>query len=669
MIEIKVFNDNYGWQKTMTFSPEEIAALQLSGRTDDDIAAMNPIPEKLANISANELESARNKLCEFWKTDNEDGLINLVRECDAQYWVECSAGVASEFKKIGAVPLPNTMVKNLLYGHKPFIPAQDGIRFMRQGADLPDRSAWRTIFLLSSIKQYDAVCESLSPLIDYNIVTREDAVGAFVALYDQTGDPSIYEQFPIWKETIRKARYILKDSKKKGRLTEYESMLLYRYFKYYLKGYEELSLHDLPTKYLYTKEDKDGVVYSLSGKRLIGVTDRKSFNSTNYVIADGVESLDEGAFMCISCLKHIKLPESLRRIGSKQFLQSGLEELTIPASVDFPIGRCMCEGCKSLKTVKFKNHQERLDIALFNGASSLESVNMPAGVVNVLDLCFADTSSLKTIDLTGVRFIGDDCFLNSGAQLKLPETVEIVGLTAFKGMSKDSVYLDNYPNPYNYTLDTKYAHHTFAEFFTEGPMWINGLAGLYGLVRYLQDLELREHTIEGRKIELSLYIKWLHDHLAEGCVFDKEMIEFCAFTMDPVSFSSLWFACIIAVKIEEEDLFFKEYEFLKYGIEFKNLLPEIYSIFDGRGSHRAIDDFIESISKDETVIHDRKAQSKCLNDADPTLLDEFEFALSNTHDDLCKVRMKSQYGYAHTTGPTMTTSKELITKLRDIMTV
>ena len=69
-------------------------------------------------------------------------------------------------------------------------------------------------------------------------------------------------------------------------------MLLYRYFKYYLKGYEELRLNDLPTKYLYTKEDKDGVVYSLSGKRLIGVTDRKSFNSTNYVIADGVESLD-----------------------------------------------------------------------------------------------------------------------------------------------------------------------------------------------------------------------------------------------------------------------------------------------------------------------------------------------------------------------------------------
>ena len=69
MIEIEVFNDNYGWEKTMTFSPEEIAALQLSGRTDDDIAAMNPISEKLANISANELESARNKLCEFWKMD------------------------------------------------------------------------------------------------------------------------------------------------------------------------------------------------------------------------------------------------------------------------------------------------------------------------------------------------------------------------------------------------------------------------------------------------------------------------------------------------------------------------------------------------------------------------------------------------------------------------
>jgi len=669
MIEIEVLDENYGWEKAQTFSPEEIVALQLSGKSDDVIAAMNPVPEKLAYISAHEFESARNRLCRFWKTDKEDAFTNLVRETDAQYWIECSAGVASEFKRISAVPVPNTMVKYLLYDHDRIIPAQDGIRFMRQESDLPDRSAWRTIFLLSSIKQYDAVCESLSPLKDYNITTREDAVGAFVALYDQTSDPSIYEQFPIWKETIRRARYILKDCKKNGRLTEHESLLMNRYFKYYLHDYKTLKLEDIPTKYLYTKEDKDGVVYSQSGKRLIGVNDRKRFNSTNYVVADGVESMDDDAMMCLPSLKQISLPETLRRIGSNQFLQSGLESLTIPASVDFAIDGCMCEGCKSLKTVEFKNHQEELGIAMFNGCSSLESVKMPVGVVRLQDLCFAETSSLKTLDLTGVRFIGDECFLNSSAKLRLPETVDVVGLTSFKGMPEDSVYLDNYPNPYNYTLNSKFAHHTFAEFFTEGPMWINGLAALYGLVRYLQDSDLRVHTIEGRKTELALYIKWLHDHIVEGCVFDKEMIEFCAFTMDPATFSSLWFASIMAVKIDEEDLFFKPFLMLKYGIEFKNLLPTIYSIFDSRGSHQAIDEFVETIGKDKNMIHNRKEQSEYLNEADPTLLDEFKFTLTNAHDDLCKVRMKSQYGYAHSTGPTMTTSLELIKRFHDIMSI
>ena len=306
---------------------------------------------------------------------------------------------------------------------------------------------------------------------------------------------------------------------------------------------------------------------------------------------------------------------------------------------------------------------------MFNGCSSLESVKMPVGVVRLQDLCFAETSSLKTIDLTGVRYIGDECFLNSSAKLRLPETVDVVGLTSFKGMPEDSVYLDNYPNPYNYTLNTKFAHHTFAEFFTEGPMWINGLAGLYGLVRYLQDSDLRVHTIEGRKTELALYIKWLHDHLAEGCIFDKEMIDFCAFTMDPATFSSLWFASIMAVKIDEEDLFFKGFEMLKYGIEFKNLLPTIYSIFDSRGSHQAIDEFVESICRDRNVIHNRKEQTKYLNEADSTLLDEFEFAFVNSHDDLCKVRMKSQYGYAHSAGPTLTTSNELIKRFHDVMSV
>jgi len=648
MIDIEVFDKEFGWTSEKTFSAAEIVALQLSGNTDDIISSMNP--DSFCVSDKKQLAFASDKLRKFWNLDKEDEFTHLLRECDAQYYVECSASVAKAFKRIGAIPVPNYMIKYLLR-NEDVIPAQDSIRFMHQEQS-PDHSAWRTIFLLNSIKQWDAVYDFLSPLDTFTINSRQDAVKVIQSLYDQTSESMVYEQFPRWREAVRTARYNLKDHKNEG-LTELELGLLYRYSKDYLGNYKELTLQDIPTNYLETITDEYGVRYSNTQKRLIGVSIRKSFSCNDYVVPATVESIDDNAMMCLSTLKHITLPNSLRRIGCNQFLDSALEELSIPESVDFIIDGCMCEGCKSLKSVVFNNHQEYLSIATFNGCGALESVRLPKGLVGLSDNVFSGTSNLKSLDIEGVRWIGGECFLDCGLPLlKLTPSIEEVTEDAFNGMGKHSVHLYKMPTPYLFAGDREFGFdaHDTAELFT--ACWIHDLLGLYGIIRLLQDKRVRNYQLESTKKELSDYLKWMCDHIVDE--LDDETIQYCAYTMEPSTFSPLYFACIIATKISEEDLVFDAPLCIKYGLEFKQHLPTLYALVDEHGSHEAIDNFIQTIGEVSSIQKDSMLSS------------ELEVASTLSFGDRTIVRMKSQFGYT-SSSPSITVSNSLIAEFINVV--
>lgn len=643
MIDIEVFDKEDGWTTEKTFSAVEITCLQMSGVSDDKISSMQPTD--ISSFNDKILEYAPSKLIKFWLQDKECNFIHLVRESNAHYYVECSASMARAFKHFGAVPVPNSMVKYLLHMEE-VIPAQDGIRFMHQEQSLPDHRAWRTIFLLNSIKQYDAVNEYLCPLDDLSITCKEDAVKIIQTLYDLTSDPMIYEQFPKWREAVRTARYYLKDHKNEG-LTEHELGLLHRYSKYYLSDYKEIALQDIPCDYLETITDEYGIRFSKSMKRLIGVVDRKSFNCSDYKVPDTVESMDDNAMMCLSVLRHISLPDSLRRIGCNQFLHSSLEELTIPASVDFLIDDCLCEGCKSLKSVEFKGHQEYLNIAMFNGCSTLESVVLPKGLVGLSDNVFSGTDNLQSLDIKGVRWIGGECFLGSGLpRLDVTSSIEEVAPDAFVGMGEHAVYLYKMPTPYLFGGDRKFvfdAHET-AELFTS--CWIHDLLGIYGEIRQIQDKCVRMHNLEVKKKELSYYLQWMCDHICDE--LDEETIQYCAYTMNPATFSPLYFACIIATKLSEEDYIIDSGLCAKLGQEFKFLLPTLYSLVDKNGSHKAIADFIQQIGKAD------------IPTTDSMMYSELQVAINFFSDEERSiVRMKSQFGYSQSS-PSITVQRELV---------
>lgn len=75
---------------------------------------------------------------------------------------------------------------------------------------------------------------------------------------------------------------------------------------------------------------------TLEGKKVTGVFDYGFQNRADIIsvdIAEGVDTLERGAFMNCTNLKSVSLPESLRRIYSDVFVNTAIEELVVPKNV------------------------------------------------------------------------------------------------------------------------------------------------------------------------------------------------------------------------------------------------------------------------------------------------------------------------------------------------
>lgn len=88
-------------------------------------------------------------------------------------------------------------------------------------------------------------------------------------------------------------------------------------------------------------KDRDGVLYSTDGKRLLGI-ERKDFSAYKYVIKEGTEVICDHAFSC-SSIRNIVIPDSVIVIGERAF-----NECTSLKYVD--IGK----GVKIIKTFAFR---------------------------------------------------------------------------------------------------------------------------------------------------------------------------------------------------------------------------------------------------------------------------------------------------------------------------
>lgn len=159
-------------------------------------------------------------------------------------------------------------------------------------------------------------------------------------------------------------------------------------------------------------------------------------------IPEGVEEIADEAFVDSSALSVITLPSTLKIIGEAAFENTGIVNLTIPASVTSIKDDAFLD-CIKLESLVFEDGTSALTVGkyVFDGCIALQSAVISSNVSSLGDYAFSNCTSLVSItfntDSNGksmLTTIGQRTFLNCGfSDLVLPEGLTTITSNAFYG--------------------------------------------------------------------------------------------------------------------------------------------------------------------------------------------------------------------------------------------
>lgn len=147
-----------------------------------------------------------------------------------------------------------------------------------------------------------------------------------------------------------------------------------------------------------------------------------------------VVELRDNAFYECSSLRHIDLPDTVRKIGHHCFYAcSSLESITIPAAVS-EIGMGSFCGCASLRSANLPDSFSVLPESCFRSCTSLTSFTVPDSIRTIGDFCFSGCTGLENVSLgKSLTRVGDCSFYmcSSLKGLYVPPSVKDIGICAF----------------------------------------------------------------------------------------------------------------------------------------------------------------------------------------------------------------------------------------------
>ncbi|MBR5759997.1 MAG: leucine-rich repeat domain-containing protein, partial [Thermoguttaceae bacterium] len=163
----------------------------------------------------------------------------------------------------------------------------------------------------------------------------------------------------------------------------------------------------------------DGVLFSKDGKKLFKCPEAKRIDV--YVVPDGVETIEPGAFASCRWIKSIDVSEGATSIGNYAF--GSVETVNLPESLN-NLGEKAFQPCYSLTSINVPEDNpsfRSIDGVLFSkdgrrlirypAGKKEERYEVPDGVATIDDLAFSDDYRLKTIVLSkDVEKIGPDKF-------------------------------------------------------------------------------------------------------------------------------------------------------------------------------------------------------------------------------------------------------------------
>ena len=139
------------------------------------------------------------------------------------------------------------------------------------------------------------------------------------------------------------------------------------------------------------------------------------------IIPEGVKRIGQYTFQGCTSLTSVTLPNSLIRLDLGAFEGSGLQSITLPASItEIEVNnnsepRCfgsleIFKNCTSLKTVTFQDGCTTITDGMFEGCTSLTTVNLPSSIATISTNAFAGCTSIKSIVIPANVVIKDNVF-------------------------------------------------------------------------------------------------------------------------------------------------------------------------------------------------------------------------------------------------------------------
>ncbi|MBE6737270.1 MAG: hypothetical protein E7566_01255 [Ruminococcaceae bacterium] len=218
----------------------------------------------------------------------------------------------------------------------------------------------------------------------------------------------------------------------------------------------------------------EGAFYNCSGLKSVSVSSQVSyigpfaFEGTSYLKSNTNEFLVLGNGILVKysgASATPKVPDTVKQIAAGAFYNNTkLTSVTLPANLS-GIGMRAFAGCTALKDITLPNNLLLLDKEAFSGCTALESVKIPvatkilgesvffgctklktAHILSDAEISrgmFANCTALKSVMISSeTESIGELAFYNcsSLAEISIPDTVKKIDDTAFKGVSKLSVY-------------------------------------------------------------------------------------------------------------------------------------------------------------------------------------------------------------------------------------
>ena len=180
---------------------------------------------------------------------------------------------------------------------------------------------------------------------------------------------------------------------------------------------------------------KDNPVENITLPKQLRVIGHYAFynmgNLKHVEIPKTVETIDYFAFACCTSLRQVELPEGLKEMSSAIFSNSGLEELTIPASVK-EMSHSICAGCLNLKQLTILADVDEIRIDFASLCMNLESLTLPDHIKKIESRAFSSTSLSTLTWPSALETIDDEAF--SGCKFEnivLPSRVTAIEKGAF----------------------------------------------------------------------------------------------------------------------------------------------------------------------------------------------------------------------------------------------